>query len=52
MVHMLSVGSARLARDARVVFGGNFSRKLVGLAILTSGYALIASHALQHLSGH
>ena len=52
MVHMLSTGSARIARDARMVFGGNFSRKLVGLAILTSGYALIASHALQHLSGH
>jgi hypothetical protein len=52
MFHMLSNGGARIARDARIVFGGDFSRKLVGLAILTSGYALIASHALQHLSGH
>jgi hypothetical protein len=52
MVHMLSIGGARIARDARMVFGDNFSRKLVGLAILTSGYAVIASHALQHLSGH
>ena len=52
MVNLLGIGGARLARDARIVFGGNFSRKLVGLAIVTSGYALIASHALQHLAGH
>ncbi|WP_260859023.1 hypothetical protein [Paraburkholderia sp. BCC1885] len=52
MVQMLSTGGARIARDARLVFGGNFSRKLIGLAIVTGGYALIASHALQHLSGH
>ncbi|MGA3250391.1 MAG: hypothetical protein ABSD12_19925 [Paraburkholderia sp.] len=52
MVQMWSTGGARFARDARMVFGGNFPRKLVGLAILTSGYALIASHALQQLSGH
>ncbi|MEW6342632.1 MAG: hypothetical protein RXR20_36605 [Paraburkholderia sp.] len=51
MVQLLSSGGARLARDAQIVFGGNVARKLVGFAILAAGYALIASHALQHLPG-
>ncbi|HEV3425161.1 MAG TPA: hypothetical protein VG105_15555 [Paraburkholderia sp.] len=51
MVRMLSIGGARLAREAHMVFGGNLARKVLGLAILASGYALIFSHALQHVSG-
>ncbi|SDH46798.1 hypothetical protein [Paraburkholderia phenazinium] len=51
MVQMLSSGSARLAREAQIVFGGNFSRKLIGLAIVVAGYSLITSHVLQQLPG-
>jgi len=51
MVQMLSSGGARLAREAQIVFGGNAARKVIGFAIVAAGYALIASHALQHLPG-
>jgi catalase len=39
------------ARDVHQMRSGLVARKLLGLAILTSGYAVLLVHGLQHVSG-
>jgi len=49
---MLSIGGAGLMRDVRQMRGYALARKVLGLAIVSGGYAVLLAHGLQHaLSG-
>jgi hypothetical protein len=52
MVQMvMSMTSATLARDVHQKHGVLLARKVLGLAIVTSGYAVLLAHGVQHLFG-
>ncbi len=47
-----STGGARYVAQAQAhAHGATVARKMVGLAIVTSGFAVIAAQALQHAFG-
>jgi len=47
---LATIGDAPAARAARQQYAG-MARKAVGLAIVASGFAVIATQALQHALG-
>ncbi|WP_181969850.1 hypothetical protein [Paraburkholderia sp. DHOC27] len=52
MVQMvMNMTTATLARDAHAMHGSVLARKVLGLAIVTSGYAVLIAHGVQHLFG-
>lgn len=48
---MLSMSGARVANGAQQVQGNVLARKMLGLAIVSSGYAVLLAHGLQHAFG-
>jgi hypothetical protein len=48
---VMSMTGAVLARDMHQLRSGLFARKMLGLAIVTSGYAVLLAHGLQRLFG-
>lgn len=52
MVQMvMSMAGATLARDLGQHRSGVLARKVLGLAIVSSGYAVLLAHGLQHAFG-
>lgn len=52
MVQMvMSLAGATLARDAGQLRSGRLARKVLGLAIVSSGYAVLLAHGLQRAFG-
>lgn len=48
---MASIGGNAFAQHAYRLRGAAFVRKVTGLAVVGSGFAVIFAHGLQHLTG-
>ncbi len=48
---MLKISGASVAYQAQRLHGGAVARKVLGLAIVSSGYAVILAHGLSHAFG-
>jgi hypothetical protein len=52
MVQMvMNMAGATLTRDSNQQRSGTLARKMLGLAIVSSGYAVLIAHGLQHAFG-
>jgi hypothetical protein len=48
---VMNMTGATLVREGHQMQNGPLARKVLGLAIVTSGYAVLVAHGLQHLFG-